>query len=41
MLRAAWNEEEKPYLPKGPTGVAMRSLTKENQLKLGLLVRHI
>jgi leucyl aminopeptidase len=24
----AWNEDEKPYLPKGPTGVAMRSLVE-------------
>jgi leucyl aminopeptidase len=25
---AAWNDEEKPYLPKGPSGVAMRSLVE-------------
>ena len=24
----AWNDEEKPYLPKGPSGVAMRSLVE-------------
>ena len=24
----AWNDEEKPYLPKGPTGVAMRTLVE-------------
>jgi leucyl aminopeptidase len=24
----AWNEEEKPYLPKGPSGVGMRSLVE-------------
>src|ERR1051326_2030348 len=25
---SAWNDEEKPYLPKGPSGVAMRSLVE-------------
>jgi leucyl aminopeptidase len=25
---AAWNDEEKPYLPKGPSGIAMRSLVE-------------
>jgi leucyl aminopeptidase len=25
---AAWNDEDKPYLPKGPSGVAMRSLVE-------------
>jgi len=24
----AWNDDEKPYLPKGPTGVAMRTLVE-------------
>jgi len=24
----AWNDDEKPYLPKGPSGVAMRSLVE-------------
>jgi leucyl aminopeptidase len=24
----AWNDEEKPYLPKGPSGIAMRSLVE-------------
>src|ERR1041385_2391148 len=28
IANAAWNEEEKPYLPKGPSGVAMRSLVE-------------
>jgi leucyl aminopeptidase len=25
---AAWNDDDKPYLPKGPSGIAMRSLTE-------------
>ena len=24
----AWNDEEKPYLPKGPSGVGMRTLVE-------------
>ena len=28
IASAAWNDEEKPYLPKGPSGVAMRSLVE-------------
>ena len=28
IANTAWNEDEKPYLPKGPTGVAMRSLVE-------------
>jgi leucyl aminopeptidase len=32
---AAWNEESKPYLPKGPTGIGVRTLT---QLALDLAV---
>jgi leucyl aminopeptidase len=24
----AWNDEEKPYLPKGPSGVAVRTLVE-------------
>ena len=27
----AWNEDEKPYLPKGPSGVALRSLIEFGQ----------
>jgi leucyl aminopeptidase len=33
---AAWNEDAKPYLPKGPTGIGVRTLT---ELALGLAVR--
>ena len=28
IASTAWNDEEKPYLPKGPSGVAMRSLVE-------------
>ncbi len=28
IASAAWNDEDKPYLPKGPSGVAMRSLVE-------------
>jgi leucyl aminopeptidase len=28
IASTAWNDEDKPYLPKGPTGVAMRSLVE-------------
>ncbi|HEY2381511.1 MAG TPA: leucyl aminopeptidase [Terriglobia bacterium] len=28
IASTAWNEEDKPYLPKGPSGVAMRSLVE-------------
>jgi leucyl aminopeptidase len=28
IASAAWNDEEKPYMPKGPSGVAMRSLVE-------------
>jgi leucyl aminopeptidase len=28
IASTAWNEEDKPYLPKGPTGVGMRSLVE-------------
>ena len=24
----AWNDDDKPYLPKGPSGIAMRSLVE-------------
>ena len=24
----AWNDEEKPYLPKGPSGVGLRTLVE-------------
>lgn len=28
IASTAWNDEDKPYLPKGPSGVAMRSLVE-------------
>jgi leucyl aminopeptidase len=28
IASTAWNDEDKPYLPKGPTGVALRSLVE-------------
>ena len=28
IASTAWNDEEKPYLPKGPSGVALRSLVE-------------
>jgi leucyl aminopeptidase len=28
IASAAWNDDEKPYLPKGPSGVAMRTLVE-------------
>jgi leucyl aminopeptidase len=28
IASAAWNDDDKPYLPKGPSGVAMRSLVE-------------
>ena len=28
IASTAWNEEEKPYLPKGPSGVAVRTLVE-------------
>jgi leucyl aminopeptidase len=28
IANTAWNEDEKPYLPKGPSGVAMRTLVE-------------
>jgi leucyl aminopeptidase len=28
IASTAWNDEDKPYLPKGPTGVAVRSLVE-------------
>jgi leucyl aminopeptidase len=32
IASAAWNEEEKPYLPKGPSGVGIRSLVEFGEM---------
>jgi leucyl aminopeptidase len=28
IASTAWNEEDKPYLPKGPSGIGLRSLVE-------------